>query len=239
MIQVGDSYPVHRDDVQPVSLEGDEKVVALRRIQETPSLHLARSHVQRGVSDAVDRVVEEAPSRRSVQPVGTPGALLFQVGRAEREGPELLGFLIDERHIAIKTRPYDLKGHRNVPGGGDLRHGIEGPGSSLDDEETSHSSVDLIGHGAVLVGVVPVGSGGMIGRDVDLNRVRRARFHFAQHIIRNAQRRDRQAVRMKIGRVRILGEGTAPLVFRIGGKVVDQIDRQLVARLDDQGRAGN
>ncbi len=93
LVHVGDGDPVHRDDVQSMTFKRDEQVVALGRIQQSPSLHLTRPHVQGRVSHPIVRVVEEASPRRSIEAVGAPDALLFDIGCAEGEGPELLGFL--------------------------------------------------------------------------------------------------------------------------------------------------
>ena len=136
LVHVGDGDPVHRDDIQSVTFKRDEEVVALGRIQQSPPLHLTGSHVQCRVSYAIVRVVEEASPGRSIQAVGAPDTLLFEIRCAEGECPELLGILVDERHLAIEAGPDDLKHHRNVFGSGDLGHGIEGSRASLDDEES-------------------------------------------------------------------------------------------------------
>ena len=54
--------------------------------------------------------------------------------------PNCSAFSIDPRHRAVDPRPNDLKHHGNVFGGGDLGHGVEGSGASLDNQEAGHAS---------------------------------------------------------------------------------------------------
>jgi hypothetical protein len=185
-IHVGHGDAVHRNDVQSMTFQGNKKIVALRRIQESPSLHLTRPHAQGGVRGPIGRVIEVATPKRPIQAVGAPDALLFYVGCAEGEGTEPFGFFIDPRHLAVESSPDDLKHHRNVFGSRDLGQCVESSGTSFDNQETRHATVELERDRAVLVRVVPERPAGVIGREIDLYGTRGAWFHVPQWIVRNA-----------------------------------------------------
>ena len=139
-----------------------------------------------GVGDSVGRVVEEASPRGAVQPVGAPDALLFFIPRTEGKGAELFRFLINENYFAIHRRPNDLKAHDEVLGCRNLGQGIQGSGSSLDDQKTSHAAEKLESDRPVLVRVVPKGPTRVIVRDIDFYGIRRARFHLPENVVRDA-----------------------------------------------------
>src|SRR4029079_5634827 len=125
----------HGNYVESVTLQGNQKSIVGRRIEQPPSLHFAGSHVQGGVSDPVSREIEESSPRRAVQPICAPGALNSFIVREERKRAELLRFFVDICQVAILLGPNDLKTHDDVFGRGNLGNGIERSGSSFDDQK--------------------------------------------------------------------------------------------------------
>jgi hypothetical protein len=111
---------------------------------------------------------------------------LDRILRKEGKCAELLGYLMNEWYSAIRRRPYDLKPHHDVSSGSNLRHGIQGPGSSPYDQETSHAAYQLKSDRSVFMRVVPVSPAGLSGGDVNLYVVGGARFHFSVDIIGDA-----------------------------------------------------
>ncbi len=61
--------------------------------------------------------------------------------------------------------------------------------------------------------------------------------HLAKRIIANAQRGYDQAVRMQVGRVRLVREGSAAQLLRVGWQAIDDGDVEPVAWLHAQRRA--
>ena len=60
------------------------------------------------------------------------------------------------------SRPYDLKAHNDVSSRRNLRHSVQGSGSSPDDQKARHSADQLKSDRSVLMSVVPVRPAWMI-----------------------------------------------------------------------------
>src|SRR5437764_15325427 len=97
-----------------MTLQGDKQVFSLRGVEPSPPLYLPRSHVQGRVGHAIGGIVEVAPPRRAIQPVGAPYPLLSRIICAERKGTELFCLLLDKDHVAVQVLSNNLKAHDDV-----------------------------------------------------------------------------------------------------------------------------